>query len=54
MWKVEYKHANAGSSWSTHGTAVGESCAMGVAAQITGKHFAARVVDPRGNVVWSE
>lgn len=53
MWKVEYKHANAGSSWTTYGTYGSESSAVGVAARIAHQHFAARVVDPRGNVVWS-
>lgn len=53
MWKVEYKHANAGSAWSAHGTYGSESSALNVAAQIAHKHFATRVVDPHGRVVWS-
>jgi hypothetical protein len=53
MWYVEYKHANAGSSWTRHGSYGSESSAMSVASQIAGKHFATRVVDPNGNVVWS-
>jgi len=53
MWKVDYKHANASSSWTTHGTYGSESSAMSVAAQIAHKDFATRVVDPNGNVVWS-
>jgi len=53
MWKVEYKHANVFSAWSTHGNYGSESSAMSVAAQIASKHFATRVVDPRGNIVWS-
>ena len=53
MWKVQYKHANAASSWTTHGTYGSESSAINVASQISGKHFATRVVDPNGNVTWS-
>ncbi|MBY0515148.1 MAG: hypothetical protein K2P78_14740 [Gemmataceae bacterium] len=53
MWKVEYKHANAGSAWTTHGTYGSESSAMSVASQIAGKHFATRVVSPSGSVTWS-
>jgi len=53
MWKVEYKHANAASSWTTHGTYGSESSAMSVASQIAGKHFATRVVSPSGSVTWS-
>ncbi len=53
MWKVQYKHANAPSSWTNHGSYGSESSAMSVAAQIAPKHFATRVVDPNGNVVWS-
>lgn len=53
MWKVEYKHANAGSAWTTHGTYGSESSAMSVASQIAHKHFATRVVSPDGSVVWS-
>ena len=53
MWKVEYKHANAGSAWSTHGTYGSESSAIGAASRVAGKHFATRVVDPCGNVVWN-
>lgn len=53
VWKVEYKHANASSAWSTHGTYGSESSAMSVAAQITHKHLVVRAVDPHGNVAWS-
>jgi hypothetical protein len=53
MWKVEYKHANAASSWTTHGTYGSEASAMSVASRIADKHFAVRVVDPHGSVVWS-
>jgi len=53
MWQVEYKHANASSSWTTHGTYGSEASAMSVAAQIAHKHFATRLVDPNGNVAWS-
>ncbi len=53
MWKVEYKRANAASSWTTHGTYGSESSAINVASQVASKNFATRVVDPRGNVVWS-
>lgn len=53
MREVQYKHANAGSSWMTHGTYGSEFYAIRVAAQIAQKNFATRVVDPNGNVVWS-
>jgi hypothetical protein len=34
MWKVQYKHANAASSWSTNGTYGSEATAMNVASSI--------------------
>ena len=52
MWKVQYKHANASSSWSTNGTYGSEATAMNVASSIAHKHFAVRVLDPNGHVVW--
>jgi len=53
MWKVQYKHANAGSAWTNHGTYGSEVSAMSAASRIAGQHFATRVVDPNGNVAWS-
>lgn len=52
MWKVQYKHANAASAWTTHGSYGSEASAMMAAQQIAHKHFAVRVLDPNGNVVW--
>jgi hypothetical protein len=52
MWKVEYKHANASSAWTSHGGYGSESTAIREASRISPKNFATRVIDPKGNVVW--
>jgi len=52
MWRVQYKHANAGSAWTTHGNYGSESSAMSVASSIAHRHFATRILDPNGNVAW--
>lgn len=53
MWRVEYKQANAYSSWTRLGNYGSESSAMGVAAKVAHKYFATRVVDPNGSIVWT-
>jgi hypothetical protein len=51
MWKVQYKHANAASSWITHGKYGSEPTTMNVTSSIAHKHFALRVLDPNGHIV---
>lgn len=54
MYRVQYKAANAGNSWSGYGTYSSEASAMQVATLISGRYFAVRVIDRDGRVIWME
>ena len=52
MYRVQFKPSNAGQAWMGHGTYGSEAAAMQAADRIANKHFAVRVVDRDGRVVW--
>jgi len=53
MFKVQYKSLNANQAWSTLGSYGSENSALNNAGRIAGKKFMTKVVDPKGNVIWS-
>ena len=53
MWRVEFKHHAGGSSWTRAGSYGSETTALNVAVRLSERHFATRVLDPNGAVVWS-